>query len=55
LEYHVKIKILSKQGLDQANFIIPLSKNENGVEKIRLVEAVTYNQVDNRIKETLLK
>jgi len=52
LEYHVRIKILSKQGLDQANFEISLRKGERGKEKIRMVEAVTFNNVDNKIKET---
>lgn len=52
LEYHVKIKILSKQGLDQANFEISLRKGERGKETIRMVEAATYNNVNNRIKET---
>lgn len=52
LEYHVRIKILSKQGLDQANFEISLRKGEGGKETIRMVEASTYNLVDNKIKET---
>jgi len=55
LEYHVRMKILSKQGLDQANFEINLRKGERGKQTIRLVEAVTYNVVDNRIKETPMK
>ncbi len=52
LEYHVRIKILNKQGLDQANFEINLRKGERGKETIRLVEAATYNVVDDRLKET---
>lgn len=52
LEYQVRIKILSKQGLDQANFEISLRKGERGKEKIRMVEAVTFNNVDNKIKDT---
>ncbi len=49
LEYHVKIKILSKQGLDQANFEIPLRKGERSQEIIRAVEGTTYNIVNNAI------
>ncbi|MEY4931272.1 MAG: hypothetical protein RI909_1996, partial [Bacteroidota bacterium] len=52
LEYHVRIKILSKQGLDQANFEISLRKGEGGKETMRMVEASTFNVVDNKIKET---
>jgi len=55
LEYHIKMKILSKQGLDQANFTINLRKGERGKQTIRSVEAVTYNVVDNRLKETPMK
>jgi transglutaminase-like putative cysteine protease len=49
LEYHVKIKILTKQGLDRANFEIPLRKGERSKETIRSVEGVTYNLVNNAI------
>jgi transglutaminase-like putative cysteine protease len=52
LEYHVKIKILSKQGLDKANFEIALRKGETGKETINRVEATSYNFADNRIKVT---
>jgi hypothetical protein len=55
LEYHVKMKILTKQGLDQANFEINLQKGERGKQTIRSVEAVTYNVVNNRVKETPMK
>lgn len=55
LEYHVKIKILTKQGLDQANFEIALRKGESGKEKINLVEAASYNYVDNKIKTTKME
>ena len=52
LEYHVKIKILTKQGLDQANFLVQLRKGERGKESIRAIEAYTYNLVNNSIKQT---
>ena len=49
LEYHVKIKILTKKGLDRANFEIPLRKGERSKETIRSVEGTTYNLVNNAI------
>ncbi len=52
LEYHVKIKILNKQGLDQANFVLFLRKGERGKEMIRSVEAITFNSDNTKIKET---
>lgn len=55
LEYHVKIKILSKQGLDQANFLVQLRKGERGKESIRAIEAYTYNLVNNSIKQTQMQ
>ncbi|MBL7872748.1 MAG: hypothetical protein JNM78_14115 [Cyclobacteriaceae bacterium] len=52
LEYHVKIKIVSKQGLDKANFEIPLRKSERSKETIRSIEGITYNLVNNSITTT---
>src|SRR6187455_378760 len=33
LDYEIKIKILSKEGVDEANFKIPLRKGDTGKEK----------------------
>jgi hypothetical protein len=55
LEYHVKIKILSKRGLDQANFEIFLRKRERSKEFIRSVEGKTYSLVNNSITTTELE
>ena len=52
LVYHARIKILTRQGLEQANFKIPLRKGERSKQKIRYVEAATYNLEDNKIKES---
>jgi hypothetical protein len=52
LEYHVKIKILTTRGLDQANFEISFRKGERSKETIRSIEGVTYNIVNNSITTT---
>lgn len=41
--YHVKIKILTNKGLDQANIVIPIRKSDDNSEFIRDIQAVTYN------------
>jgi hypothetical protein len=51
LEYQVKIKILTKEGVDHGNFKIPLRRGETGKEKMVLVDAVTYNLANNSMKE----
>lgn len=52
LEYHVKIKILKTEGLDQANFRILLQKSASRKELIRQVEGFTYNVVNRSLKKT---
>ncbi len=54
-EYHVKIKILKKEGLDKGNFEVALRKNGRSIELLEDVEAVTYNLEDNRIVESKLE
>jgi hypothetical protein len=49
-EYHVKIKILKKSGLKLADFEIPLIKNKDRFEKIRSIEAASYNVENNSIR-----
>lgn len=52
-EHHIKIKILKKDGLDQANFTIPLYKQDGSrLEKLVSVQASTFNYDNGRIKET---
>lgn len=52
-EHHIKIKILKKDGLDQANFTIPLYKSDGSrLEKLVSVQASTFNYDNGRIKET---
>ncbi|MFN7602943.1 MAG: DUF3857 domain-containing protein, partial [Bacteroidota bacterium] len=42
-EYHVKIKILSKEGLKHSSFEIPLYKRDGRTEKWIRIEGRTYN------------
>ena len=41
--YHVRLKILSKDGVKHANFVIPIRKQDSGEEKFRLIEAATFS------------
>ena len=49
-----RIKILTNDGLDYANFSIPLYKDGGLGEKITSVKGVTYNLENNQIVETKL-
>ena len=54
-DYHVKIKILKKEGLKQGTFEIPLYKNPdvyNEQESWLSLEAATFNKESNKIIET---
>ncbi|RNC91746.1 MAG: DUF3857 domain-containing protein [Allomuricauda sp.] len=42
-EYHAKIKILKKEGFEQANINIPFYHNEDRTEKVQHVKAITHN------------
>jgi hypothetical protein len=51
--YHVKIKILKKDGLSQADFAIPLYKSTTGKkEEVKDIRASTFNLENNRIEES---
>ncbi|MFD2516280.1 hypothetical protein [Salinimicrobium flavum] len=49
--YTAKIKVLNKEGFDQANISIRLFKGETGKEKISELKAITYYLEDGVIKE----
>ncbi|GHE48592.1 DUF3857 domain-containing protein [Sphingobacterium griseoflavum] len=51
-DYKARIKILKKEGVDQANFEIPLYAFGNTLEKAVEIKGKTYNIKDNRITET---
>jgi hypothetical protein len=53
-DYHVKIKILKREGFDQANFEIPLRISGTDKEFITEVQASTFNLDHNSIKEAKL-
>jgi hypothetical protein len=50
-----RIKILTKDGLDQGNFSIPLYHDSGNDEKISGLKAVTYNLENGKIVESKLK
>lgn len=54
-ERHTRIKILTKDGLDQANFNIPLYHAGSNDERLSGLKAVTYNLENGKIVETKLK
>jgi hypothetical protein len=49
--YHVKIKIFTKQGVNLADYIIPLHKQESQSELLLAVEASSFNVENGSIKE----
>ncbi len=51
LEYHVKIKILKKPGVEQANFIINLYKDGLTKQFIKAISASTFNLNNKQLKE----
>ncbi len=48
-EYHVKMKILTKEGLKYGDFRIPLRKNESNKEEIFSIQAETSNLSNGKI------
>jgi transglutaminase-like putative cysteine protease len=50
-----RIKILSKDGLDRANFSIPLFHSGGSDEKLSGLKAVTYNLENGKVVESKLK
>jgi hypothetical protein len=54
MEYHVKIKIMKKEGLSFANYEIPLQIGDSKREEVNVIEASTFNLENNRIVESKL-
>jgi hypothetical protein len=52
LEYHVKIKVLKKEGLSEANFSIPLYKSGARRQMIKSVQGHTASLENGQMKET---
>lgn len=50
--YAVRIKILDKEGFDEANHVIPLYKFGNTFETVSLVKGFTHHLENNRIQTT---
>ena len=55
VEYHVTIKILKAEGLDWADYKIPLRKSDGSEEILRSVKATSYNLSGNSIVPTQLE
>lgn len=53
--HHVKIKILKKEGLGQADIVIPMEKYENRIEKVVLIKASSFNLENGLITESKLE
>ncbi len=51
-KHHVKIKILKHQGLKEANFTIPLRKNEDRKEIMTSLKASSFTKVNGSVVET---
>lgn len=52
LEYHVKIKVLKKEGLSEANFSIPLYKSGERMQRIISVEGHTASLNNGQMRES---
>jgi Domain of Unknown Function with PDB structure (DUF3858) len=55
VEYHKKLKILKKEGVDQANFSILLRKGDARKEELISVEGITYYLADGKPKSAALE
>lgn len=53
--YKTRLRILTKEGYEQANFTIPLYKYGSTFEYITNIKATTYNLVNGKIESTPLK
>ncbi|MEO5979912.1 MAG: DUF3857 and transglutaminase domain-containing protein [Chryseolinea sp.] len=54
-DYHVRIKILKQQGIEQANITILAYRQDNSTEEVRDIRASSYNIENSAIKETKLE
>lgn len=54
LEYHVRIKILKKEGLSLGSYQVPIRNDEAKTETVSFIQASTFNLENNTIKESSL-
>jgi hypothetical protein len=54
-EYHKKVKVLKKEGLDEANFALFLGKNESRKEELISVEGITHYLENGKMKNSTLE
>lgn len=55
MDVRVRIKIYKKEGYEYANQTMPYYIDGNTQEKVKIVEAATYNLVDGKIVKTKMK
>jgi hypothetical protein len=53
-ERHQRIKVVNKNGMDAANFIIPQYKKGTSEEKIEKLKAITFNVENGQVVQTVL-
>ena len=53
-ERHQRLKVLTKNGMDEANFVIPQYKSGNVEEKIIKLKAATFNLEGDKVVESKL-
>lgn len=53
-DYHVKIKVLKQQGVEEATIIIPLYRSGGNIERIRSIKASSFNFESGSMRETKL-
>ncbi len=54
VEYHKKVKVLKKEGGEQANFSILLRKGDSRKEEMKSVEGITYYLENGNVKNSAL-
>lgn len=54
-KYHVRIKVLNKNGLGQADIEIPLYRQDDRVEKVTSIRGSSFNIQDGQIHEEVLQ
>jgi hypothetical protein len=54
VEYHKKLKVLKKEGAEQANFSILLRKGDSRKEEIKSIEGITHYLENGKVKNSVL-
>jgi len=54
-EYHVRIKVFSREGLDEANHTVFLYRGSDDEESIRKIKGTTYSLIEGKVEKTALE